>query len=252
MSIILGIDVGGSGIKGALVDTQKGDFSSERHRIETPKDAKPEQIAEIIAEIAKKFDYKGIIGVGFPAVIDNGVIKTAANISKKNIGVNAEILFSKVCGSDVFVLNDADAAGIAEMTFGHGKANKGKILVLTIGTGIGSALFYNGELIPNTEFGHIFTEKGLIAEKYASAAVRKNENLKWKEWAKRFNEVLFSLNKILNPQMFILGGGISKKFEKYASELDLIDKIKPAKLFNKAGIIGAAIHAENMNRKEIH
>ena len=246
MSIILGIDVGGSGIKGALVDTEKGDFYSERHRIETPKDAKPQQIAEIIAEISKKFDYNGAIGVGFPAVIDNGVIKTAANISKKNIGVNAEKLFSKICNSNVYVLNDADAAGIAEMNFGHAKGKDGKILVLTIGTGIGSALFYEGKLIPNVEFGHIFTKNGLIAEKYASAAVRKNENLKWKEWAKRFNEVLISLDTILNPQMFIIGGGISKKFDKYASEFELIEKIKPAKLFNKAGIIGAAMWAENM------
>ncbi len=245
MSIILGIDVGGSGIKGALVDTEKGDFASERHRIETPKDAKPEQIAKIIAEIAEKFEYKGLIGVGFPAVIDNGVIKTAANISKKNIGVNAKKLFSKICRNDVYVINDADAAGIAEMRFGHAKNNKGKILVLTIGTGIGSALFYDGKLIPNTEFGHIFTQYGLIAEKYASAAVRKNENLKWKDWGKRFNEVLILLDKILNPQMFILGGGISKKFEKYAETLELIEKVKPAKLFNKAGIIGAAIYAEN-------
>ena len=249
MSIILGIDVGGSGIKGALVDTEKGDFMSERHRIETPKDAKPEQIATIIAEIAKKLEYKGPIGVGFPAVIDNGIIKTAANISQKNIGVNAKKLFSKICGENVCILNDADAAGIAEMTFGHAKDNKGKILVLTIGTGIGSALFYDGKLIPNTEFGHIFTQYGIIAEKYASAAVRKNENRKWKEWGKRFNEVLILLDKILNPQMFILGGGISKKFEKYSAELELIEKVKPAMLFNKAGIIGAALQAELLNNK---
>ncbi len=240
---ILGIDVGGSGIKGAIVDISTGELLSERHRIETPQPATPEAIAKTIKKIAKHFDYKGKIGCGFPAVIKNGVIKTAANIDKSNINVDAEKFFSKIIGNKIFLVNDADAAGIAEISFGAGKNITGVVLVLTIGTGIGSALFIDGKLVPNSEFGHILMKNGLIAEKFTSDAVRKNLDLKWTEWGKRFDVYLHYLERILNPKLIIVGGGTSKKFDKFKEKITLSTPIKPAKLLNNAGIIGAAIKA---------
>jgi polyphosphate glucokinase len=240
---ILGIDVGGSGIKGAIVDISTGELLSERHRIETPKPATPEAIAKTIKKIAKHFDYKGKIGCGFPAVIKNGVIKTAANIDKSNINVDAEKFFSKIIGNKIFLVNDADAAGIAEISFGAGKNITGVVLVLTIGTGIGSALFIDGKLVPNSEFGHILMKNGLIAEKFTSDAVRKNLDLKWTEWGKRFDVYLHYLERILNPKLIIVGGGTSKKIDKFKEKITLSTPIKPAKLLNNAGIIGAAIKA---------
>lgn len=249
MNSILGIDVGGSGIKGAIVDIKTGEFKVERLRYETPPNAKPYEIGKIIAKIAKSFDYKGIIGVGFPAVVSNGYIKTAANIDKSNIDVNAEELFSKICKTKVFLINDADAAATAEMKFGHGKKSKGTTLFLTIGTGIGSALFINKKILPNTEFGHLILPNGLIAEKYTSDAVRKKEKLDWSKWGQRFNQYLNYVDKLLNPELIIIGGGASKKIEKFIEEIDLKEKIKPAMLLNNAGIIGAAIFASKKMKK---
>ena len=250
MNTILGIDVGGSGIKGTLVDIKKGRFTEDRYRIETPPSAKPQQIAKIISKIAKHYDYKGPIGVGFPAVISNGFIKTASNIDKSNIDVNAESLFSKICKTKVYILNDADAAGIAEMRFGHGKNFQGTTLFLTIGTGIGSALFTKQKMIPNTEFGHIIMPNGLIAEKYTSDATRKRENLDWNKWGERFNVYLNYMNKLLNPDQIIIGGGTSKKLDKFIDKIDVRKKIKPAKLLNDAGIIGAAMFALEKSKKD--
>lgn len=249
MSEILGIDVGGSGIKGAIVDTKTGEFKVERLRFETPQNAKPKEIGKIIAQIAKNFNYKGAIGVGFPAVVSKGCIKTAANIDKSNIDVNAEKLFSKICKTNVFLINDADAAAIAEMKFGYGKNSQGITLFLTIGTGIGSALFIKQKLLPNTEFGHIIMQNGLIAEKFTSDSVRKKEKLEWTKWGLRFNQYLNYINKLLNPELIIIGGGTSKKIDKFIDLIDIKEKIKPAKLLNSAGIIGAAMFASEKIKK---
>ncbi len=240
---ILGIDVGGSGIKGSVVDVTTGELLYERHRIETPQPATAENIAETIKKIAEHFDYKGKIGCGFPAVIKNGVIMTATNIDKCNIGVNANAMFSEITGNEVTVINDADAAGIAEVSFGEGKNFRGVILVLTIGTGIGSALFVDGKLVPNTELGHVFIKKGIIAEKFTSDAVRKRKGLNWHQWGKRFNKYLNYLDLLINPSMIIIGGGTSKKIEKFADTITLETPLKPAKFLNDAGLIGAAVSA---------
>lgn len=240
---ILGIDVGGSGIKGAIVNVETGELVTERHRIETPQPATPRAIAETIKKIADHFNYNGKIGCGFPAVIKNGVIKTASNIDKSNIDVDADKLFSEITGRETSVVNDADAAGMAEIAFGDGKDVKGVVLVITIGTGIGSALFTDGKLVPNTEFGHIYMENGKVAEKYTSDAVRKKEDLSWKKWGKRFNKYLTYMDFLLNPKLIILGGGASKKMEKFNEQIKISTPVKPAKLLNEAGIIGAAVNA---------
>ena len=178
----LGIDIGGSGIKGALVNTETGELSSERHRIPTPQPATPQAIGKTIKAIADHFDYKGKIGSGFPALMQNGVIKTASNIDQSCKDVDANKLFSEITDREVVVYNDADVAGFAELKFGKNKDFKGSALFLTVGTGIGSALFYQGVMVPSTELGHVFMENGLKCEHYASDAVRKREDLKWKDW----------------------------------------------------------------------
>lgn len=239
-NIKLGIDFGGSGIKGGLVDIDKGELVGERHRIETPKPAAPQPVAEVINDIITHFEYKGDFGVAFPAAIQNGVVRTASNIDKSWIGKNAEDIFSRVTGHPAKVLNDADAAGMAEVRFGHGKDLKGVVMLITIGSGIGTAIFSNGVLVPNTELGHIHY-KDKIAEKWASDAVRKSEGLSWKKWGKRFAEYLRYMEKLFYPEMIILGGGASKKFEKYQEYLEKVEtKVVAAKLQNQAGIIGSA------------
>ncbi len=240
---ILGIDVGGSGIKGNIVDIKTGELLAERLRIKTPSKPSPYQIAEIIKKICEHFNYKGIVGCGFPAVVQNGVIKTAANISEDNLNINANKLFSELTKNKVIVYNDADTAGTAEIKFGGGKNEKNLVLMLTIGTGIGSALFVRQVLVPNTELGHIYMENGLIAEKYTSDLVRKKQDLNWKDWGKRFNVYLNYIEKLFNPDLIIIGGGTSKKLHKFMSEIDVQTKIIPAELRNNAGIIGAAILA---------
>lgn len=241
-SKILGIDVGGSGIKGAPVNVKKGELLSERYRIPTPEGKKPEDIAEVIKQIVNHFNWKGPIGCGFPAAVRDGVALTAANINKKWIGVHIPTLLSEKTGCKAFVINDADAAGLAEMRFGMGKNYQGTVFVVTVGTGLGTAIFRDGKLFPNTEFGHIDLN-GENAEWYASDATRKREELKWKHWAKRFNEYLQKMESLLWPRMIIVGGGVSKKHEKFFQYLDVKAEIVPAQLRNEAGIIGAAIHA---------
>ena len=238
---ILGIDVGGSGIKGNIVDTETGELLFERLRIKTPPDATPNQIGEIIKQIAKHFDYEGFIGCGFPAVIKNGVIKTATNIGKTNINTNANKLFSEITQNKVIVFNDADVAGIAEMKFGAGKDEKGVVILLTLGTGIGSSIFINNILIPNSEFGHVYMKNGMISEKYTSSFVRTNENLEWAEWGSRLNEYLMYIERILNPNLIILGGGVSRKLVKFRDFLSVKTPLVSAELKNNAGIVGAAM-----------
>ena len=241
---ILGIDIGGSGIKGAIVDTATGELKSERIRLVTPQPATPEAVAQTLKELVDQIGYKGPIGCGFPARVINGEVLTAANIDKSWINVKVEDLFSKVTGQKVFVANDADVAGLAELTFGAVKDYKGPVLFLTIGTGIGSALFINGQMYPNTEFGHI-KFKGDIAEHYCSDAVREREELGYNEWGERLNKFLEYIAFLTQPDFIVLGGGVSKKFEKYESKLTLSTKVVPATTLNLAGIIGAAMYAKS-------
>ncbi|HOE35567.1 MAG: ROK family protein [Chloroflexi bacterium] len=241
--ITLGIDIGGSATKGALVDTETGKMVSERIRYETETLVKPREVAALVEKIRKKLGYHGIIGAGYPGVVKNGVAMTAANLHKNWIGTDVAALIFNQTGQVTTVLNDADAAGLAEMRFGVEEARQYKtVLFLTVGTGIGSALFVDGHLIPNTELGHLKI-RGKDAEHRASDAVRQRENLSWKKWGKRFTEVLQTYEFLFNPDLFILGGGISSKYESYAEYLKINTKILPAKLENTAGIIGAGMAA---------
>jgi len=239
---VLGIDVGGSGIKGAPVDTETGKLLGERVRIKTPKQAEPEPVVEVVAEIAKSFDWKGPIGIGFPAPIKTGITMMAANVSEKWVGTNADDLFTKVTGCDCTMINDADAAGLAEMKFGAGVGQPGTVIMVTLGTGIGSAIFYRGVLLPNTEFGHLEVQ-GYEAESRASDAARQRDDLSWKKYAKRLNMFLTSMESLFWPDLFIIGGGISKVSEKYIPLLDIETPVVPAQLLNEAGIVGAALAA---------
>jgi polyphosphate glucokinase len=243
--MILGIDVGGSGIKGALVDIKKGKMVTERHRIETPQPATPKAMIEVMGQIAEHFNYKkGPIGVGFPAIVQDGIVRSAANIDNKWIGYSGQKRIAKRTGCPVVLLNDADAAGTAEMRFGIGKKRQGVLMLLTLGTGIGSALFVNGRLVPNTELGHLYLRDSPIdAEDYASSRVREDEGLDWKEWAARLDKYLRHLEFLFSPNMFVLGGGVSKYHADFIPFLTVRAKVVPAKLRNEAGIIGAAIAA---------
>jgi len=246
---ILGIDIGGSGIKGAPVDLKTGKLLDERHRIPTPEPSSPQKVAKTIKELVKHFNWKGPVGCGFPAVVQGGVVKTAANIDKSWIGTDARKLFSEVTGLPVWVTNDADAAGLAEVKLGAGAGFKGAIIVLTVGTGIGTSLFFKGRLFPNTEFGHV-EFKGMDAEAYASDAARKKENLDWESWGKRLNEYLAHIEFLTWPELIILGGGASKKLDLFQDQLDLKAKVVPARFLNDAGIIGAAMAAKvNLKKK---
>jgi len=242
---ILGIDIGGTGIKGAPVETDTGVLLVERYRIPTPEGAKPAPVAEVVAEVAKYFDWHAPIGCGFPAVIRAGVAESAANINSKWIGTDVARLFSEATQCPVYVLNDADAAGLAEVTFGAGKDIPGVVLMITIGTGLGSALFIDGRLVPNTELGHIEIDCD-DAELVASDAVRKQEDLSWKKWAKRLDRYLNTLESLFSPDVFILGGGAIKKQEQFMPLLTVRAKIVPAQLGNDAGIVGAALAAKRV------
>jgi polyphosphate glucokinase len=241
---ILGIDVGGSGIKGAPVDTQAGALLARRLRILTPEGAQPEPVAQVVAQIAQSFDWKGRIGIGFPAPIKNGVTMMAANVSPQWIGFNADDLFTRITGCDCTLINDADAAGLAEMAFGAGRGRMGTVIMLTLGTGIGSAVFIDGKLLKNTEFGHIEID-GSEAEARASAAARDREDLSWKKYARRLDTYLKMMEKLFWPDLFIVGGGISKDHEKFLPLLTVEVPVVSAQLLNEAGIIGAAMAAQS-------
>jgi polyphosphate glucokinase len=240
--IILGIDVGGSGIKGAPVDTSTGELQAERYRIKTPNGANPEPVAETVAKIVSYFEWKGPIGIGFPAPIKSGVAMMAANIADSWVGVNADELFSKTTGCACTTLNDADAAGLAEMEFGAGHGQLGTVIVLTLGTGIGTAIFHGGRLLPNAEFGHVEVD-GHEAESRASDYARQRDDLSWKKYANRLDRYLETMEKLFWPNLFIVGGGISKKHEKYLPLLSIDTPVVPAQMLNEAGIIGAALAA---------
>jgi polyphosphate glucokinase len=237
----LGIDIGGSGIKGAPVDLDAGVFAQDRLRIPTPEGGKPADVARVVAEIVAHFpDVDGPVGCTFPAVMNNGVALTAANVDDSWIGTDAQALFEQKAGRKFIVVNDADAAGIAEMRYGAGKGEKGVVLMLTLGTGIGSALFVDGVLVPNTEFGHLEVH-GKEAEHLAAESVREAHDLSWKEWAERLDEVIAAIDKVVWPQLITIGGGVSKKSEKFLPHLHPRARVTPARLLNDAGIIGAAL-----------
>ena len=241
--ITLGIDIGGSATKGALVDTTTGLMVSERVRYETKPLEKPKMIISLVEKIRKDLDYHGTIGAGYPGIVKNGISLTAANMHKNFINADiAEMIRIKTYQPAV-VINDADAAGLAEMRFGVPEAkNYHVVMFLTIGTGIGSAIFVDGKMIPNTEFGHLKI-RGHDAEHLASDAVRRAEKLSWKSWGKRFTEVLQTYEFLINPDLFILGGGLSSRFDLFAEYLKNSTKTIPAKLENMAGIVGAAMAA---------
>ena len=247
---ILGIDIGGSGIKGAPVDIKKGMLTAKRHRIPTPSPSKPDAVGDTVREIVEHFRWRGPVGCTFPSVVKKGVVHTAANVDRAWVGVNGAKLLRKTTGCPVLLVNDADAAGMAEMRFGAGRKQEGVVLVLTFGTGIGSALFADGVLMPNTELGHMKLicgpRGGVEAEEYASDRIRKGEELSWSDWAARVNDLLAELEFLFSHDLFVLGGGVSKKHQKYLALLDTRADIEPAQLLNDAGIVGAALAAKSL------
>ena len=237
----LGIDIGGTGIKGAPVDLATGKLLADRKKIATPHPSTPDAVTEVVREVAQSFGWTGVTGATFPGVVIGGTIRSAANVDTAWIGTDAATLFRKAIGTDVAVLNDADAAGIAEMTFGAGVGVKGSVLMLTFGTGVGSALFTNGVLVRNTEFGHIEI-RGKDAEKRASEHAKLEHEWGWKDWTERVSEYLQRIEALLSPDLIIVGGGISKESDKWVPMLTGIQaKIVPAALQNDAGIVGAAM-----------
>ena len=246
---ILGIDIGGSGVKGAIVDTKKGKLITERYRIPTPQPATPEAVAEVLKKITKHFKWKGTVGAGFPGVIQQGIARTAANVDDSWIDKDLNKLFSKVTGCKVHVVNDADAAGMAEVKFGAGKGQKGTLMLITVGTGLGTVIFTNGKLVPNLELGHILLH-GADAELYATDAARKRDELDWDTWAGRFNEYLLRIEELIWPDKIIIGGGASKKGDKFFHHLTTKAKVVPAQLMNEAGIVGAAMVSKYYNQLE--
>ena len=239
---VLGIDIGGSGIKGAPVDTDTGEMLAPRFRLLTPSPAKPKPVADTVAKITKHFSWKGSLGIGFPGVVRKGVTLTAANIHEDWVGLNAAKFIKKATGRKSCIINDADAAGLAEMAFGAGKERQGVVLLITIGTGLGTAIFTDGHLVPNSEFGHL-DMGGVEAEWLASDAARKREKLSWKKWGRRFNQYLQTMERLIWPDLIILGGGISKKHELFTPYITVQAEVLPAQMLNEAGIIGAAVGA---------
>ena len=237
-----GVDIGGSGIKGCLVDLEKGQLVGERLRIETPQPSLPGPVCEVVGRIVGSFDWSGRVGVTFPGVMKHGVAYTAANVEKSWIGTDVDKVLDELIPGTVETLNDADAAGIAEMRYGAGRDRDGVVLMLTFGTGIGSALFTDGRLVPNTEFGHIQVD-GEDGERRASAAVREREDLSYPEWAQRVDRYLDVLEAGLWPDLIIVGGGVSKKAHKWVPLLSTRTPVVPAQLQNDAGIVGAALAA---------
>lgn len=247
--IAFGIDIGGSGIKGAPVDLSSGKLAADRLRIPTPQPSTPDAVADTVKDLIDSFDVPEDmpIGVTFPAIIQHGVARSAANVDDSWIGTDADALFTERTGHDVYVANDADAAGFAEMEFGAARKNKGLVIVTTLGTGVGSALFHRGRLVPNSELGHLPLH-GDSAEKYMAESARGREDLDWEAWAARLQEYYSLVEFLFSPDLFVVGGGISKKHRKFLPLLDLHTEIVPATLRNEAGIIGAAALARRARK----
>jgi polyphosphate glucokinase len=238
----LGVDIGGTGIKAAKVDTRTGELLTERLRIPTPEPSTPARVVKVIRQAIQHFEYQGPVGCGFPGVVRGGVIRSAANVSKKWVGVRGAELLQAETGLEFFFGNDADFAGLAEMRFGAGRGRKGLVIMLTFGTGIGTAFFMDGKLVPNVELGHLEI-RGREAEKWASERARIEEGLSFQKWARRVNVYLERMHAYFWPELFILGGGASRKFEKFRKHLELPCDLLPAELRNRAGVIGAALAA---------
>ncbi|WP_432248065.1 polyphosphate--glucose phosphotransferase [Streptomyces sanyensis] len=241
---VFGVDIGGSGIKGAPVDLQRGALAEERHKVLTPHPATPESVADGVAEVVGHFGWAGPIGITFPGVVTGGITRTAANVDKGWVGRDAaRLLGDRLGGLPVTILNDADAAGIAEMTFGAGKGREGTVILLTLGTGIGSAVFTGGRLVPNTELGHLELH-GHDAEKRASTKAKEDHDLSWAHWARRLGKYLAHVEMLFSPELFVLGGGVSRKAEKFVPLIEGVRaEIVPAQLQNNAGIVGAGMAA---------
>ena len=247
MSQVFGIDIGGSGIKGAPVDLEVGDLAAKRKRIETPQPSGPDAVMDVAAQVIAHFGYTGRVGCALPAVVVDGVAHSAANIDPSWIGTDGRALLEERTGCEVTLLNDADAAGLAEMRFGAGKGEEGVVILLTFGTGIGSAVFYRGQMLPNTEFGHL-KFRGMEAEHYAAARLVEREDMNIDWWAQRVNEYLQHLDFIFTPSLFIFGGGISKRWKDFSEFFDVRARIVPAELRNNAGIVGAALAAHEASQ----
>jgi polyphosphate glucokinase len=246
---ILGMDIGGSGIKAAIVDTKTGKLISDRHRIATPNPATPEAITKVVKEMITHFNWEKAVGCSFPTTIIDGKCIHSGNLSEKWKNVQVDDYFEDACNVPFYISNDADLAGLAEITLGAGKGKKGLVLVITVGTGIGSGLFYNGKLIPNLEIGKLLHKDGKIIEFFCADSIRKKEELTLEEWALRFDILLQNIKIIFSPNLIILGGGISKKYDKFKQYLSTDVKIKVAKFKNNAGIIGAAMYtSKKMNK----
>ncbi|HSU71005.1 MAG TPA: ROK family protein [Micrococcaceae bacterium] len=246
---VIGIDIGGTGIKGGIVNLEKGKLVGDRFRIDTPQPATPAAVAKVVGAIVAELmtredapDKDAPVGVTFPAIIAHGVARSAANVDKSWVGTDVDALLTEELGRDVQVMNDADAAGLAEARYGAGKGVKGTVLVITLGTGIGSAFIFNGKLVPNAELGHLEID-GADAETKASAAARERDNLSWEEYAVRLQRYFSHVEFLFSPELFIIGGGISKRSEDYLPQLKLQTRIIPAQLQNNAGIVGGALQA---------
>ncbi|MFW2384028.1 MAG: polyphosphate--glucose phosphotransferase [Acidimicrobiales bacterium] len=240
---VLGIDVGGSGVKGAVVDTDTGELISDRIRIATPTPSTPAKIAEVVHDLVAQLDYNGPVGCSFPTVVVDGQALTAGNIDESWRGTRVDELFAESTGQKFVVHNDADIAGVAEMTLGAGRGLTGTVIMITIGTGLGSGVFYNGMLIPNIELGRMPGKDGEPIEFYAGDRARRVDDLKWGDWGERFNYFLQRVSRVFTPDHFIIGGGASKKLHKFADKLDVDASIRVAQFGNSAGIVGAAIAA---------
>lgn len=244
MSKAIGIDIGGTGIKGALVNTKKGSLISDRIRLDTPEGATTKEVVSKVQEILDELgaDKHTPVGICFPAIIKNGVTLSAANVSSEWIGLDAGALFAKKLGRQVVLLNDADAAGVAEIKYGAGKDVKGVVFMCTLGTGIGTSLFLNGKLVPNTELGHLEID-GVDYETKASFSAKEREQLSFEDWSKRLTEYFNQIQKLFSPDLIIIGGGVSKQHEEFLPLIETKVKIVPAQAKNNAGIIGAALIA---------
>ncbi len=240
-----GIDIGGTGMKGAIVDLDRGELHSDRYRIPTPQPSTPEAMCTVVRKIVEHHQWTEQLGVCFPGIVHHGVVRSAANVDKSWLDVDANAIFSEAAGQPVHMMNDADAAGIAEIVYGAGQGVDGTVLILTFGTGIGSALFIDGVLVPNTEFGHIELG-GHDAEQKAAASARDREDLSWKHWARRVEKYLAHIEMLMSPDLIIVGGGASKHADRWLPKIDIRTKIVPAVLANNAGIVGAARHAAGM------
>jgi polyphosphate glucokinase len=239
-----GIDIGGSGIKGAIVDVATGELATERRKIRTPQPSTPDAVAAVVAQLVHEAGWQGDIGATFPAIIKHGVAQSAANVDPSWVGTDVDLVFTEAVGgtSEVTVLNDADAAGIAEARFGAAKGVNGVVILLTFGTGIGSALLMDGALVPNTELGHLELD-GHDAETRAAASVKDEHKMSYKAWSQRVNHYMRHVERLFTPDLFVVGGGVSKAAEKWVPLLDLNTPVEPAQLLNNAGIVGAAIAA---------